>query len=437
MEKQQHTKIMAFIIVMAVIVCGQQGVEAMPMRLTLEQSIERALEFNPVVYQGLAQVEGAKAKLNQAQANFGPQLSFSATAAPTSSVTGLPPLIPLQTVQYNYYENEFQLSLPLYSGGKLENQLDQQHAEVTVSEKNLSNTKEQLVLDTTLTYINVLESQKLLALTQESYDNTNKHLHNVKERFVVGVAIRTDILRSEVELANITQDLIKARNACKLNLLTLNSLLKLPLATELELPDIVGSDIITTPSVSVDECVKTALAIHPQLIGGKAGIASARYAFEASKSGRRPTLTLFGYYDWAESDRFPPHGDNWQVGLSMNFNVLDSGLIKGQVRQSKATLEETEARYQKLQDDMVLEVQQAWFNLMEAKERSVAAQMVLEKAQEDYHMAEERYEVGVGTNIDVLDAQEALVKSRTNYIQSEYDVVRDQAKLSKAVGKRL
>ncbi len=82
-----------------------------------------------------------------------------------------------------------------------------------------------------------------------------------------------------------------------------------------------------------------------------------------------------------------------------------------------------------------MEVESAYLSVKEAEKRIKVAGAQVEKALEDFRIAEEEYKAGVGTNIDVLDAQTAWKEMKTNYIQALYDANMAVAKLLLAIGR--
>lgn len=82
-----------------------------------------------------------------------------------------------------------------------------------------------------------------------------------------------------------------------------------------------------------------------------------------------------------------------------------------------------------------LEVRQAYLNRNEAEQRIHASELVLDKASEDFRLVQARYNAGLGTNLDVIDAQLALTMAKTNHINAWYDYDISLAKLQKAIGR--
>ena len=87
-----------------------------------------------------------------------------------------------------------------------------------------------------------------------------------------------------------------------------------------------------------------------------------------------------------------------------------------------------------IKDAVELEVRTDYLSMREAEKRITTAQVAVASAEEDYHIAVVRYQAGVGTNIDVMDAQEALTQAKTNYYQALYNYNTSKAALNTSMG---
>ena len=114
--------------------------------------------------------------------------------------------------------------------------------------------------------------------------------------------------------------------------------------------------------------------------------------------------------------------------------MFDSGLTRAQVRQAEADIEAAKEQARQKQDAIQLEVRTAYLDVKEAEKRIHTSSVSVEKAEEDLKIARVRYNAGVGTNLDVMDAQVALTTAKTNYVQSLYDYNTSKAELDRAMG---
>ncbi len=399
---------------------------ATALELTLDDSIQMALRNNPTIKIADAEKKIAKSKINQAQSGNMPALTYAHTAARYKSNT-----LTTGVLYDNKYDNTVRLTFPLYTGGEVEGLIKQAELGYDAAILGIAKAKQQIKLDATTAYFNVLQARNMVDLNKESVERLQAHLKNVQAQYEVGTVAKVDVLRSEVELANAEQNLIKAQNSYDLALASLNNVLGIPLDTQVQVKDNLKYQKYDK---TIDDCIKYALQNRPEIGQMDASLKIAQKGISVARSGYLPTLALAGTANW-NNDEFPgDENSNWTVSLQAGFNVFDAGLTKAKVRQAKATHAKTTQEVKQTSDAVQLEVRQAYLSLREAEKRIATAKVAVEKAEEDYKIAQVRYSAGVGTNIDVMDAQVALTQAKTNYVQAMYDYNTNQAKLNKAMG---
>lgn len=412
--------------VAAAVFLSGNSIWAAPMELTLEQSINLALKQNPSIEISQAQLEGSVADVNKAKGAFGPSLKLSASGTlldEAASTSG----------SRESYSNSLSLSLPLYSGGALEGGLGQAKANRTFYSLGLDKTRQQLALDVTTAYYNILQAQALVKLSEESLANTQSHVNNTQAFFEAGTVPKSDVLRSEVELAQVKQDLIKAQNSYYLAIASFNNLLDIEHNDELVLKDLLT---YVKRDISLEEAMQKALLQRPEIKQGEAQFQAAEYGVMAAKSGKKPSLDLSGNLGWRDAN-FPPEDKSWSVTVSAGFNIFDSNVTNSAIKKAQSGKQETKVSLEKTKNDVKLEVRQTYLNIKEAEERINTAIKAQEKAEEDLKIAQVRYSAGVGTNIEVLDSQVALTEARTNYTAALFDYNVGLAKLRKATGETI
>jgi len=399
------------------------SVSAAPMELTLEQSVNMALRQNPSIEVAQAQLNGAQADVSKARGGFGPSLKLSATGTYLDEQS-------LSSGSRESYDSRISLTLPIYSGGGLEGVLGQAKANRAYYSEGVDKTRQQLALDVTTAYYNILQTKNIVKLSEESLANTQSHVNNTQAFFQAGTVPKSDVLRAEVELAQVKQDLIKAQNSYYVAIAAFNNLLGLDHREELVLIDPL---IYTKQDINLEESLNKALLQRPEIKQGESQVQAAEYSVKAAKSGHKPTLNLTGSLGWTDSE-FPPTDQDWSVKLSAGFNLFDSNVTNATVKKAQSNTQQMQATLQKIKDDINLEVRQTYLNTTEAEERINTATKAQEKAEEDLHIAQVRYSAGVGTNIEVLDAQVALTEAKTNYTAALFDYNVGLAKLRKATG---
>lgn len=419
----------------ALSVLCSQSVFAATLELDLDETIQRALLTNPDIKIAESQRKEAKADYSAAKSARGISISLSHS---TGRGGYADPQYNQQLKIWskgidNSHSNSVTASLPLFTGGELQGQIGQAKANyrsmLSAEEQAYNEMKE----TATTGYFNMLNAGNMKALRQESVDRLQAHLDNVIAQYNVGIVARADVLRSEVELANAKQDYITASNEYDVAEATLNNIIGTPLNTTLKLKD-------SLQYVPYDNDMAYCLAYseqhRPELKQAEYGVDAAEAALVVARSGHMPKIYANASDNWGGNGSNWPGDDdeNWSVGVTASINVFDSGVTWSKIHAAQEALVQAKESQRQIKDAVELEVRTDYLSMREAEKRITTAQVAVASAEEDYHIAVVRYQAGVGTNIDVMDAQEALTQAKTNYYQALYNYNTSKAALNTSMG---
>lgn len=426
----------------ALSVLCSQPVFAATLELDLDETIQRALLTNPDIKIAESQRKEAKADYSAAKSARGISISLNHDSGRGGYADNRRYVITdnmgRQIPRYdksigNSHSNSITASLPLFTGGELQGQIGQAKANyrsmLSAEEQAYNEMKE----TATTGYFNMLNAGNMKALRQESVDRLQAHLNNVVAQYNVGIVARADVLRSEVELANAKQDYITASNEYDVAEATLNNIIGTPLNTTLKLKD-------SLQYVPYDNDMAYCLAYseqhRPELKQAEYGVDAAEAALVVARSGHMPKIYANASDNWGGNGSNWPGDDdeNWSVGVTASINVFDSGVTWSKIHAAQEALVQAKESQRQIKDNVELEVRTDYLSMREAEKRITTAQVAVASAEEDYHIAVVRYQAGVGTNIDVMDAQEALTQAKTNYYQALYNYNTSKAALNTSMG---
>lgn len=422
--KYRWKKHLAAVLAGGFLLLNTAAVLAAPMELSLEDSIALALKNNDSVKIATSSRESARWQVKEAEAGK----SISGTLTHTAS-----------KYDYDYnssnegkkFSNELEVTWKVYTGGQVESGVKQARLGLTSADFGIDASRQQVKYNAASKYFTVLQTRNLVQVNKESVESLTGHLKNVQAQFDVGTVAKTDVLRSQVELANAEQDLIKAENNFQLAVSNLNNVIGMPLHTELQIKQELGYEKY---ALSMDDCIAYSLQHRPELEQAKLSEEINREKVKYAQGGYKPTVVVAAGTNLSDP-AFP--GDNykdWYAIAKASWNVFDAGATKASVKAAQATLEESGHTLHQTKDSVQLEVRQAYLNLKEAEKRIDTSKVAVDQGQEDFKIAQVRYTAGVGTNLDVMDAQVALTKAKTNYIQALYDYNTSKADLERAMG---
>lgn len=422
----------------ALSVLCSQSVFAATLELDLEETIQRALLTNPSVKIAEYNRKAAKADYSAAKGARGISISLSHDSGrggyadyAMRSVNGGTEI--LTKGIGNSHSNSITASLPIFTGGELQGQIGQAKANyrsmLSAEEQAYNEMKE----TATTGYFNMLNATNMKALRQESVDRLQAHLDNVIAQYNVGIVARADVLRSEVELANAQQNYITASNEYDVAEATLNNIIGTPLGTTLLLKDRLQYEPYEN---DMAYCLAYSEQHRPELKQAEYAIDSAEAALVVARSGHMPKVYANASNNWGGNGSDWPGDDdeNWSVGVTASMNVFDSGVTWSKIHAAQENLAKAKETQRQIKDAVELEVRTDYLNMREAEKRISTTQVAVASAEEDYHIAVVRYQAGVGTNIDVMDAQEALTQAKTNYYQALYNYNTSKAALNTSMG---
>ena len=422
----------------ALSVLCSQSVFAATLELDLEETIQRALLTNPSVKIAEYNRKAAKADYSAAKGARGISISLSHDSGrggyadyAMRSVNGGTPIWTKSIG--NSHSNSITASLPIFTGGELQGQIGQAKANyrsmLSAEEQAYNEMKE----TATTGYFNMLNATNMKALRQESVDRLQAHLDNVIAQYNVGIVARADVLRSEVELANAQQNYITASNQYDVAEATLNNIIGTPLGTTLLLKDRLQYEPYEN---DMAYCLAYSEQHRPELKQAEYAVDSAEAALVVARSGHMPKVYANASNNWGGNGSDWPGDDdeNWSVGVTASMNVFDSGVTWSKIHAAQENLAKAKESQRQIKDNVELEVRTDYLNLREAEKRITTTQVAVASAEEDYHIAVVRYQAGVGTNIDVMDAQEALTQAKTNYYQALYNYNTSKAALNTSMG---
>jgi len=400
----------------------------MAKELALEEAVRMALTNNPSGKIAVFEYEAAKGALTSARSYR--WFTISAQHKDARSLSAPSTLNP-NPVETDQYSNNASLNWTLWSGNRVESQVSQAKLSLDSSQWGIAKARQQLKYDATDAYFKFMAARDNVKLNQESVERLERYLQDVKLQFEVGVVAKVDVLRSEVELAKAKQSLIEAQNTYNLTMANLNNIIGLPLTTELNVKGDLSYDHYEK---ALAFCVDAALRQRPEISQYTDAAKSAQEAITIAKSGYLPTVSAVYNAGWYDSKFAGGDNYNWSVYLLTSWTLFDSGLTAGKVKQAVEGYKKAQEQLKQTVDSVQLDVRSTFLSLKAAEQSIATSSSAVGLAEEDYKIKVIRYQAGVGTNLDVLDAQVALTTAKNNYLKAMYEYNNFRAKLDKAMG---
>lgn len=422
------------------------------MTLTLDEAITLALQNNRLIEQSEEDREAARWNLSATRRASGPQLSWSSMLTRIGGryyrnsgrrdrhdemlgykKQGYDVNMSLFPSYENENYNSVNLQMPLYSGGRLENQRKNARYALNAADLTLENSRQQVKYQAAQAYYQVLQQAALVNVQEEAVQLLKEHLRTVSIQYEVGTVAKSDVLATDVQLANTQQSLNSAQGNYQTAVARLNNIIGLPVNTEIAASDKVD---FVPYDLSEDTCLDYALAHRPDGIAAVYTLKQAQAQTAAAKSGYRPSVNAIVQGSMSGENVFGANhnAEQWAVGLQMNWNIFDNGVTSAQVHQAKAVERRAESVAQQQIETIQLEVHSAYVAMKTAEKNIRVTSAAVDKAEEEFAIAQIRYVEGVDTNLNVMNAQEKVVETRNNYYTALYNYSTSRAQLEKAMG---
>jgi len=404
--------------------------------LSLDEAVAIGLAQQPNIQARLFDYAAARHRVTQALAPMLPQLTgtvsvqrSSTTILSTSSVTGVTTPVKIDRQPSDTFLGQVSLSQLLFDFGKTLAATDAARKLASVALENVELQRQLIALAIREAYTNINFAQRLSVVAQQSFDRSQLNLRSARGFFDVGTRPKSDVVRAEVDVANARVDIIRARNAQRLARAALNT----AMAIDIDIPTQVQDNLVYEP-VQFDRGQQRAEALRQRPENRQA-----KLQVEVSEAQERlafrnffPNLSAVAAYGGIRTELNP----TWAVGLNLSWTMFDGGGLVGRYKESQANLEGSRARLKASELDIIQNVEQAEISAEEAQERIQAAQAAVASAEENFRLAQGRFDAGVGTILELTDAQLALTQSQNTESQALSDFRIALYRLDRALGRR-
>ena len=298
---------------------------------------------------------------------------------------------------------------------------------------NIDLMKNLVALNFIIAYFDVLESEKMITVAQKEVESLESHVKVAESLYNEGVITKNDLLQGVVRLSDARQRLLTVKNQRSVNASRLNNILSRKLNSEVRLEDVPLNAIAANGFTTIESAWETAekKRIEPAIIDKE--LRAADLEETVKKSGYFPNFFAQAGYNYAEN-RYQLHEDNWSVLFGMNINLLSGGSTKAEVSKIRHRKQQLLEQRNKLVDDIKIEVEKYYLDMKNAAEKILTTKDAVSQAEENLRINRVRYEEGIGTSTDVVDAITLLTTAGTNYHRSGYEFKRAQAGLLYATG---
>ena len=414
-------------------------------RMTLAECITTAVKESVVIHAAREGVSASEAGRNEAFTSFLPALrtSYSYTRLNEAPETGMPDLssgvLVLKQAPIGTKDNylwQIEAAQPLFTGGRIFSNYKIRESDVDAAHSEERRVVHETVLNTTEAYFELLKSERLLEVARQALQQLEAHQATARSFYEVGLIPKNDLLFAELEVADGQQNLVRAENVVQMSRARLNIILRRDVDTPVAVEDILQYEPFEK---EFQECLQTGYENRPEVTYYSVRLEQAKRLVTVARSDLFPTLSVIGNYSRygdtpGVSGSLYRDQEDWSVAGVAAWNFWEWGKTKNRVAASKSRENQITDALTNLNDQITLEVKNAYLLLREAEKQISVTKKAIEQAEENFRLNRERYREQVATSTDVLDAQTLLTRAKSDYTNALGDYQINHAKLERAMG---
>lgn len=406
--------------------------------LTLDEAVMLGIQNSKNLKIDEAKIQEATANYLEAKNNRLPSLKVSGSALALANADVNLMILPPSPnggsspkANSAFYGN-VAASLPIYTGGKIKYGI--QSAEYLIEASKLSNENDKIAIayNVSQAYNNLFKANQSINVLKENLSSSEKRDQSFQKLENNGIIVRNDKLKANLQTSNLELQLLEAQNNYSIANINMDLLLGLPETTEIEIDENYIAELAETRPVSyyLNEAIrnrKDLQAIDFQKKAAELGIKSA-------KAESLPTIALTGGYIAADVPKILTVLNAANIGVGIQYNIdnlwkKNASLLKAEAREKQLS-----ATNDLLSDQIKLEVNRDFQNAEFSKKKIMVYEKAAAQANENYRVTKNKYDNGLATITELLDADAAQINANLNVVNAKADTALAYRKLLQTSG---
>lgn len=410
--------------------------------LTLADALALARTHQPALRQARADTQVLSARVDQARAPLFPQVAASASyEKTTANFTPRPGATPSSLTAdadpdfdlYDYFDFGIEARQLVYDFGQSYHRAEAAEAAEQAQQQSERAAASQVDENVRVSFFEARATRAMLAVARDTLANHDQHVRQIEGFVRAGTRAEIDLAQARTDRANARVGLINAENADVAGKARLNHAIGIEGGTDFEvsdesLPPIEGED------GALDGLVRHAVASRPELAMLERQVRAQELTRTSLRGAHWPRLSLFTGAREAGVE-LDDMTWNWNAGVVLDWQLFQGGAVSAQADEAGAALVSLRAQLDGLRQQVRLQVDAARLAVRAAKAVITAAEEAITSAREQLRLAEGRYQAGVGSGLELGDAQLAMQSTAAQRVRAEYDLASARARLLRALGR--
>jgi outer membrane protein len=405
--------------------------------LTLAACVQIALNENPTRRAAQEGVAAARESVGMAKSLYYPTVGLDAAYQRWETHAFLPEGLtgmgkPSVIGPTDDWSSGLSARYLLFDSGRRAAELRTALSRQGIAEEDEASIRQDIAMAVHQAFYNLLSTMEAQAVAEQNRTRAEDHLRLTTERWEAGAVAKADVIRAQVEVADAKLQLVRSDGAISLARGSLNTAMGLPVEMKVAL-DVENRNMDSPDKIDVTGALNQAVERRPELKAALHRIEASRNSIDVAKSAFGPTITANAGYGYRDSE-FLPEDKDWSAGVGIALPLFEGFKRSHDVSRAKHELAKEEAEIRHLVLKVREEVWVAQTKLKEFREATQASEAVVRDARESMRMTRERYEAGVATATDLLDAQTTLARAEYLLVEARWSYFSARAALHRAMG---
>ncbi len=405
-----------------------------PLGLSLQDAIDRGIKTNIGLLVRGSDATEARAERLRALSALMPNVTGSASvviAQNNLTTFGIKvPGFPSVVGPFNYIDARASVSSPLFDWSLIK-RVKAATEGARAAQLSIDDGRDIVVEAVASGYFAILADVGRVEVTKAQLDLSLQLYQIAKDNHAAGVVPAIDELRANVESQKQQQTLLAVQNQLGKDKLALARVIGLPGGQEFDATE--PAPYKALDGLTPDQLLAKAYKLRSDYQSAEAQVRASAFSLRAEDAARYPRLVLDGYY----GDTGPAIGNShgvFNITGSVQFNIFDGGRIRANQETAGSILKRRQNDLDDLRGKIDYDVRNALLDLKTAADQVAIAKVSLDLAQETLNQARDRYVAGVGSGIELVDAQVALAAANQDVITAAYAHNLAKVQLARAVG---
>ncbi len=413
-------------------------------RMNLQQFIDLAVQNSAAVQIASEGVTGAGLKVREAKSQYLPQVNLGSSYTRISLVQefDIPGIGHFKFASPNNYNFRLGASEQVFTWGRIGKTVELNRIGQDLATDGVALTKQALSYQVVPMFYGVLFTQEAVKVIDRTLETLTKKVAILEERYKAGLASDFDISLLQVQISGLEGQKLDFQNNIQKIFLAYNRLAGRPLDSVVELE----GDINAEAAKSVAELqaesqalLKEALENRPEARLNTNQQRLVQTQMDLAHTANKPNL--IAQFNYEVRNGFLPSVDrlrgNWNAVLAVSYPVFDGHRTSAQVAEAQVALRTVQEQAADLEQGFSLEIGQTLADLKTLEEKVGIEKSKIAHAERALAIADERYQHGLISTTDLVDAQDSLDSARLNYLQLRYNYVLGRYTLLKAAGRKI